>query len=201
MMRAGAPHTSGDGAELRFTYFGQTTERTRLANGEERTQVGIKLRAEDGCNLVYVMWQVDPTPRLVVSVKRNPGKHAHDECGAEGYVGIAPSYASPLPPLRLGDAHKISAAIEDGRLLVLVDGNAVWEGSLPESALSLHGEIGVRADNAKLDMELVPIRTLGAAFPAPVSNDLTPEKPTARSTILPSIAGTLPRSGAPPPRR
>ena len=67
-MRAVAPRTTGDGAELRFTYHGQTEARTKLANGEERTQVGIKLRAEDGCNLVYVMWRIDPTPKLAVSV-------------------------------------------------------------------------------------------------------------------------------------
>ena len=35
-----------------------------------------KLRAEDACNLVYVMWRIEPQSRLVVSVKRNPGQHA-----------------------------------------------------------------------------------------------------------------------------
>ena len=58
-----------------------------------------------------------------------------------------------------------------------------------------------RADNARLDMQLVPIRALASKFPAPVSNDVGSQWPTARTTILPSLAGTLPRSGAPPPRR
>lgn len=164
-MRAVAPHTTGDAAELRFTYRGKARETTKLANGEIRSQVGLKLRAEDSCNLLYVMWRFDGEQRLAVSVKRNPGKHTHEECGAEGYVNITPSYKAPVPKLSIGERHVLRASVSEGRLLVMMDDVAVWEGELPPSALSLTGPIGLRADNAELDMELVPAFPTGIPPP------------------------------------
>jgi len=169
-VRAVAPNAaSGDSAELRFAYRGPTKERTHLANGEVREQVGIKLRAEDSCNVVYIMWSIEPTQRLVVSVKRNPGKHDHDECGAHGYMQIAPDWSQEIPKVAVGDRHALTASIVNDRLYVLVDGSCVWEGALPADALSLKGTIGMRADNAQLDLELMPVagaaRSLGTLEP------------------------------------
>lgn len=148
--------SQGDAAELRFMYKGPSDLMAPLESGELRRQVGLKLRAEDGCNLVYIMWRIDPEAKLVVSVKRNPGMHTHAECGANGYSTLAPEYSVPMPKLNIGEQHKVSAAIDNGRLLVMVDGKTVWEGTLPDEALSLKGKVGLRTDNAKLDLELYP---------------------------------------------
>ena len=41
--------------------------------GELRRQFGLKLRAQDACNLVYVMWRIEPASKLVVSIKCRTG--------------------------------------------------------------------------------------------------------------------------------
>src|SRR5208283_1119081 len=61
--------------EAQFTYLGSTGNEARLGSGELRRQFGLKLRAQDACNLVYVMWRIDPESKLVVSIKSNPGQH------------------------------------------------------------------------------------------------------------------------------
>jgi hypothetical protein len=62
-------------AEARFTYLGSTGNEARLGSGELRRQFGLKLRAQDACNLVYAMWRMEPESKLVVSIKSNPGQH------------------------------------------------------------------------------------------------------------------------------
>src|SRR5262245_43091310 len=54
--------------ELRFTYRGPTSTRVALGSGETRVQIGAKLRAADGCNLVYAMLRLEPEPSVVVQV-------------------------------------------------------------------------------------------------------------------------------------
>ena len=54
-MRAVLPGSGGDEAELHFSWLGPTEGLVPLASGELRQQVGLKLRAQDACNLVYVM--------------------------------------------------------------------------------------------------------------------------------------------------
>src|SRR5262249_45349300 len=55
LARATAPE-----AALLFQYLGPSAASSRLASGELRRQIGVKLRARDSCNLVYVMWQIEP---------------------------------------------------------------------------------------------------------------------------------------------
>jgi hypothetical protein len=43
--------------EARFTYLGSTGNEARLGSGELRRQFGLKLRAQDACNLVYATCQ------------------------------------------------------------------------------------------------------------------------------------------------
>src|SRR3954463_12364708 len=50
-MRAFAHGTSGDAASLTFIYRGETEKTRELASGQERRQLGLKLRAANGCNL------------------------------------------------------------------------------------------------------------------------------------------------------
>src|SRR4051812_22458153 len=56
--RAIAPGTDGRVAELRFRYLGQSASIRPLASGELRQQIGLKLRAKNQCNLLYVMWHI-----------------------------------------------------------------------------------------------------------------------------------------------
>ena len=51
-------------AEVRFTYLGSTENEAPLASGEMRRQFGLKLRAQDACNLVYAMWRIEPESKL-----------------------------------------------------------------------------------------------------------------------------------------
>ncbi len=90
-MRAIALDSSGDAASLSFTFRGDTATSRSLASGESRRQLGLKLRAQDGCNLLYVMWRLDPAPSLSVSLKLNPGMRTHRECGARGYTHLKPA--------------------------------------------------------------------------------------------------------------
>src|SRR5262249_19077110 len=120
-MRAFAHETSGDAAALTFTYRGQTEHTRALASGQERRQLGLKLRAANGCNLVYVMWRLDPRPALDVSVKYTPGMTTHKQCGANGYQKVRPLEHAAVPPLVTGETHTLRAEIVDDELTVWID--------------------------------------------------------------------------------
>jgi hypothetical protein len=153
--RAVALDRGGDGAAAKFVVHGATATERALASGQERRQIGLKLRAENGCNLVYVMWRLDPRPQIDVSVKRNVGQKTAKECGAEGYTKVRPTAAltaTELPRLDDNTEHELRAEINGDRLVAWVDGRVAWIGSLPETARTLAGPAGVRSDN--LDFEL-----------------------------------------------
>ncbi|PTL76968.1 hypothetical protein DAT35_47545 [Vitiosangium sp. GDMCC 1.1324] len=141
-------------AELRLTYLGATAVQKPLQSGEMRRQVGLKLRAQDGCNVVYVMWRIEPKAGLVVSVKHNPGMHRSDDCGNGGYQTVKPRSGSAVPVLAPGDSHTLRAELRGAELNVLVDGKPVWEGTLPAEALTFDGPVGLRSDNGRFDVEL-----------------------------------------------
>lgn len=152
-MRAIALGSRGDGAALEWVYRGDTATTRELASGSARRQVGLKLRAQDSCNVVYVMWRLDPKPMIEVSIKVNPGKATHAECGAEGYTKIKPTRGWPVPVLADGDRHTLRAAIAGDDLTAWVDEHVVWRGTLPEVARTINGPAGIRSDN--LSFELV----------------------------------------------
>jgi hypothetical protein len=177
-VRAVAAVDAGDAAELRFVYRGPSAVQVPLDNGEDRHQVGLKLRAEDGCNVVYVMWQIKPVAKLTVSLKSNPGAHTYEQCGANGYKSIAPQWSAEAPVLRPGEAHALAASIEDGTLYVRIDGKVVWQGEAGPQALALHGPLGMRTDNVELDsVSLVPIGRLAASAPVLEAPPTSPTKP------------------------
>lgn len=162
-LRAVVDASDGSDAELRFTVLGPSDGVAPLASGELRRQVGLKLRAGDGCNLLYVMWRVEPKAQLVVSVKRNPGMRTHRECGARGYRNlVARAGVAPTAPLAPNVEHRLHARL-DGRILrVWADRALAWEGDVGEDAASLQGPAGVRSDNLALDLELL-VRAAPAA--------------------------------------
>lgn len=152
-----APDTVADVA-MRFTYVGPSAKEARLASGAMRRQVGLKLRAHDGCNVVYVMWRFEPVNELVVSVKSNPGESLHLECGASGYTNVKADRRATMPAIERGSSHAMTARIDGRRLFVTVDGNAAWEGRLPESAFLVDGPSGVRTDNVAVDVAFAAMR-------------------------------------------
>jgi len=126
-----------------------------LGSGTIRRQLGLKLRAQDPCNLVYAMWRIDPESKLVVSVKRNPNAHTSRDCGNRGYKNIKPRRASAVPRLQPAQSHTLRAEMKQDELRVFVDNHAVWEGSVGADAASLEGPVGIRSDNARLDFEIM----------------------------------------------
>jgi len=151
-MRAVALGSSGDAASLRFVFRGETAVSRELASGEARRQLGLKLRAQDGCNLVYVMWRLDPKPSLEVSLKRNPGQRTHRECGAAGYSRVKPALRAPIPALTPGGEHTLRAEIAGDALFAWIDDQLVWRGVLPAGARDLAGPAGLRSDNLSFDL-------------------------------------------------
>jgi hypothetical protein len=141
--------------EARFKYLGASPNEARLGSGEMRRQFGLKLRAQDACNLVYAMWRIEPESKLVVSVKTNPGQHTSAECGNRGYLNIKPSRSSPVPMLRPGATHALRAELRGEELRVFVDNAVVWDGRLGADALAFDGPVGMRSDNARLEIELL----------------------------------------------
>ncbi len=162
-MRAVAATPTGSAAELRFTYLGPSAVTTALASGQVRRQIGVKLRAADSCNVLYVMWRLEPEAKLVVSLKRNPGMHVHAECGTRGYANLAPAKSAPLPAVTVGARHTLRATLAGTQLSVLVDGKEVWSGAVPPETLQLDGPVGLRTDNGRFDFELLAAPGTGFA--------------------------------------
>ena len=169
-MRAVVDASDGNAAELRFIYLGASEGVAPLASGEVRRQVGLKLRAADGCNLLYVMWRIEPKAQLVVSIKRNPGQRTHRECGARGYRNLVARAGTQPAPLAPNMEHRLHAKL-DGRILrVWADRALAWEGDVGDETLALRGPAGVRSDNAALELELY-VRAAAPAGGVPVSDD------------------------------
>ena len=149
-MRAYVNAYTQPAAEARFTYLGSTPNESPLASGEMRRQFGLKLLAQDACNLVYAMWRIEAESKLVVSVKSNHGEHTSAQCGNRGYQNIKPRRSSPVPVLTPGSAHTLRAQMNGTEMEVFADNSLVWEGSLGADALSFDGPVGLRSDNARL---------------------------------------------------
>jgi len=140
--------TSVQKAEIYFRYLGPSVTFEPLASGELRQQIGLKLKAQDTCNLLYVMWHMAPNQGLGISVKRNPGQATHAQCGANGYINLKPSKSSVLPVLDAGEEHILRAEFADSFLTVYADKILVWAGSLGESVANLDRPVGRCTDNA-----------------------------------------------------
>jgi len=153
-MRAYVNAWTSQAIEARFTYLGPTAEETKLGSGEIRRQFGLKLRAQNACNLVYAMWRLEPESKVVVSIKRNPDQTRSSECGNRGYQNIKPRRAAAVPALRPSDTHTLGAELDEDELHVFVDNRVVWEGGLGPEAQQLQGPVGIRSDNVRLAFDL-----------------------------------------------
>lgn len=139
---------------LKFEYLGPAKGETKLASGVVRRQLGIKLRAEDSCNVIYIMWGIDPEPGLVVSMKVNEGKTTHAQCGVKGYKLVPATFEKPVAPIKVGEPRTLAAKLDENRkLTVRVDGDVVWEGIAFPTAKTMYGYTGIRTDNARVRFE------------------------------------------------
>ncbi len=136
-------------ARLRFKLLGDSDTIKPLGSGLVRQQIGLKLRASDPCNLLYVMWHSRPETSIEIQIKRNPGQTTSAQCGNRGYTEIA-SVPHAGPGKR---AHMLEArtrATSTGALVVtvLTDGKLVKRTTIaPALAAGLSGPAGVRSDN------------------------------------------------------
>jgi hypothetical protein len=112
-----------------------------------------------------------------VSVKRNPGKHTHEECGANGYTNVRPRTSAAVPPIRTGENHTLRAELRGENLSVVADGALVWEGPVGRTVKEFDGPVGLRTDNARFafdyyvagvrDDSLPPGAKVRACHPSP----------------------------------
>jgi hypothetical protein len=149
--------------EARFRYLGPTANEVPLGSGALRRQFGLKLRAQDACNLVYAMWRIEPESKLVVSVKSNPGQHTSAQCGNRGYRNIKPLHSVPVPALSAGGEHTLRAELNGAQMRVFADNELVWDGSISPDAVGFDGPVGIRSDNAHLEIELLAAPAVKAA--------------------------------------
>jgi len=151
-MRGFALGAGGDAAQLTFTYKGESKDSRALASGDVRRQLGLKLRAQNSCNVVYVMWRLDPRPKIDVSVKINPGLTAHEQCGAEGYTKVKTRTKHYVPAYEFGQTHTLRAEIVGDELYAWVDGKLVFDARLPDAARAITGPAGIRSDNVSFEL-------------------------------------------------
>jgi hypothetical protein len=151
-VRAVVKGSHGDAAYIIFKFHGDSDKLRELASGQPRRQIGLKLKAQNSCNVIYVMWRLDPRPMVEVSVKRNPDMTTHKECGASGYTKVRGEKVLPVPALEKGSQHQLEAEITDQVLEVWIDKELVWRGELPDSVQGLHGPGGLRSDNVAYDL-------------------------------------------------
>jgi len=156
MLRAQVTPPTAAGIELRFVYEGATTQAAKLASGELRRQLGLKLLSFDSCNVTYVMWRIAPRAQVHVSQKVNAGQTRHEECGDRGYTDLEPSWHSDaLPAVLPGQEHRLTVRLRSDQMRVSVDGVVVWRGAVPLPAGSMPSPyVGIRSDNARFRFSL-----------------------------------------------
>src|SRR5262249_34465248 len=108
----------------------------------------------NSCNVLYVMWRLEPTPDLVVALKSNPGQQINAECSDRGYTTLRPQATGPLPAIATAEPHVLHAALLDGTLTVRADGAEGWRGGGPPEASALVGPVGLRTDNGRFALDL-----------------------------------------------
>ena len=139
--------------EAQFKYMGPTDEIQKLGSGEIRYQFGLKLRAADPCNLLYVMWRIEENASAVhVQIKANPGQSKSSACENHGYRTIA---TRAFPVLNVDSLHKLRASLSSSKLVISVDAAPAWNIDVDPAALRFDGPVGLRSDNVHLKLKVL----------------------------------------------
>ena len=157
-----AVRTSGKHSQalLRFRYRGPSKKTAPLDSGAVIQQIGLKMRAMNTCNLLYIMWRIKPTEEIYIAIKRNPGKLKYADCGANGYTVLG---RVPLKPLGITAAtkktHRLGAFVTEtaGRyaVKVTIDGRKVWSDGIDAKLIAdINGPVGFRSDNGSFIFKL-----------------------------------------------
>ena len=158
-----AVRTSGKHSQalLRFRYRGPSEKTAPLDSGAVIQQIGLKMRAMNTCNLLYIMWRIKPTEEIYIAIKRNPGKTKYEDCRANGYIELG---RVPLKPLGITAAtqktHRLGASVTEtaGRYAgeVTIDGRQIWSGGIDAKLISdISGPVGFRSDNGSFIFKLL----------------------------------------------
>jgi len=158
-----AVRTSGEHsrAVLQFRYRGPSEKTAPLDSGAVIQQIGLKMRAMNTCNLLYIMWRIQPTEEIYIAIKRNPGKSKYADCGANGYIVLG---RVPLKPLGITAAtqktHRLGVSVTqiEGRYPceVTIDGRRVWSDDIDAKQISdIKGPVGIRSDNGSFIFKLL----------------------------------------------
>lgn len=157
-----AVRTSGTHSKalLRFRYRGPSEKTAPLDSGAVIQQIGLKMRAMNTCNLLYIMWRIKPTEEIYIAIKRNTGKSKYADCGANGYIVLR---RVPLKPLgitattqktcRLGAS--VTETAGKYRCEVTIDGRQIWSGDIDAKLMAdINGPVGFRSDNGSFIFKL-----------------------------------------------
>jgi hypothetical protein len=142
--------------ELSFTYNGRVANPVQTGSGLTRYQTALKLRALNGCNVIYVTWIFD-SQRLLVQRKFNPLHSSSSTCGNNGYVTVADIALVQAEPA-LGSQHTLTADLDGDTLSVSIDGVSVdldptttATSKVVPDATAFDGPPGLRTDNIDID--------------------------------------------------
>ncbi len=154
------PAENANQANLYFKIIEKMADPKALGSGVIRHQLGIMLRQNNQCNLVYVMIRLGDKPAIAVQEKVNAGQTTHQACENNGYRTIPGKAVDSLPSLQFGKLYRLQARIEGNALEVFFNQELVWRGNAPQSILS-GKQIGFRSDNLVVEYQLSDILTQG----------------------------------------
>lgn len=180
--RAVVKSSDDDFAAIEFEYLGPTSTDAALASGRIVRQLGVKLHARDSCNVIYVMWNTDPSAGVQISTKINPTKSTHAQCGVKGYKLVYESKPGEIPAIRIGEPRRLEAALKDRTLTVKIDDKDVWRGDIGEDAVKSSGYSGIRTDNVRVRFKWLTAPQLPAGKAAKDAPKVTCKPVMARAS-------------------
>lgn len=149
---------------LKFQYQGESLNDKPLASGVIRRQIGMKLANANPCNLLYIMWEMEPVKRISVFLKSNPGQDTSSECGVNGYTRLDSDEQYDTSNLEYAEdheTHRLMAHLTPLRnsydktvndylhfqLNVFADFEQVFSKTIYNLPLEVRGPAGLRTDN------------------------------------------------------